>query len=326
MDPRVNAAIYGGFVPGVITTLVLVVAGVLVSLKRGPLPPPAVKPFKQPPMLPRGVFERSVIFVATLLVGAGAVLSMRLVESYEGWWPENVNLRTPALVGIGAVVAAIVAAGPARWWFALPLCLLGGVAISYGIREPLWFTENLLLDIALDAPAIGVSAFLVQTLLNRLANLERGVITRPIPVVVFAALLVTIPAIIFHFGVSVSSQQAGVVQAVLVSGAIALGLNAHSAGFVVIRGLGILVAMAIGLWMLLGRTVGSPLLTEWSVALLLVAALGCGTCALIAPRLKSWWIPALLVVVLIGAPLVTATLVQRAAFTEKEAAFEDYGY
>ncbi len=326
MDPRINAALYGGVVPGVITTFVLVAAGALVSIKRGPLPPAQVKPFKQPPMVPRGVFERSVVFVATLLVGAGAVLSMRLVESYEGWWPENVNLRTPALVGIGAVIAAIVAAGPARWWFALPLCLLGGVAVGYGIREPLWFTENLVLDIALDAPAIGVSAFLVQVLLNRLANLDRGVVTRPVPVVVFAALLVSIPAIIFNFGISVSSQQAGLVQAVLVSGAIALGLYAHSAGFVVIRGLGVLVAMAIGVWLLLGRAVGSPLLTEWSVALLLVAALGCGVCALVAPRLKSWWMPALLVLVLVGAPLVTATLAQRAAFTEKEAAFEDYGY
>lgn len=326
MDPRINAALYGGVVPGAVTTLVLLLAGLLVALKRGPLPPPVAPPFKQRPMTPQGVVERAIVLAATLLVGAGAVLSMRLVESYEGWWPENVNLRTPALVGIGAVVAAIVAAGPARWWFALPVCLLGGVAISYGIREPLWFTENLLLDITLDAPAIGVAAFLVQALLNRLANLDLGVFARPVPVIVFAGLLVTIPAIIFNFGVSVSSQQAGMVQAVLVSGAIALGLYAHSAGHAVIRGLGVLIAMAIGVWMLLGRTVGSPLLTEWSVALLLIAALGCGVCAVIVPRLKSWWTPALLVLVIVGAPLVTATLVQRAAFTEKEAALEDYGY
>ncbi|MEQ8315936.1 MAG: hypothetical protein RIE77_08675 [Phycisphaerales bacterium] len=326
MDPRINAALYGGVVPGVIATLVLLLAGLLVALKRGPLPPPTAPPFKRWPMTPRGAVERGIVLVATLLVGAGAVLSMRLVESYDGWWPENVNLRTPALVAIGAIVAALVAAGPARWWFALPLCLLGGVAISYGIREPLWFTENLALDIALDAPAIGVSAFLVQVLLNRLANLDRGVVTRPVPVVVFAALLVTIPAIIFHFGVSVSSQQAGMVQAVLVSGAIALGLYAHSAGHVVVRGLGVLAAMAISVWMLLGRTVGSPLLTEWSVALLLIAALGCGVAALVVPRLKSWWTPALLVIVVVGAPLVAATLVQHAAFTKKESASEDYGY
>lgn len=324
MDPRIHAALYGGVVPGVIATLTLVLAGLAIALRRGPLPPRHLEPCRT--VRPRGLAERLIAMLATLVVGAGAVWSMRLVESYDGWWPQNVNLRTPALVGLGAIAAAVVAAGPGRWWFSLLICLLGAAAISYGVREPLHFTENLALDMLLDVPAIGLSAFLVQVLIDRICNLDRAMLVRPLPIVALAAVLGAVPAIIFHFGISVSSQQAGLVQAVLVSGALALALQAFSAGHVVLRGVGVLVTLAIGVWMLLGRTLGSPLLTEWSIAMLLLAALGCGVVALILPRLKSWWAPPLLVLAVVGAPTTAATLAQMAAFNEKQAEFSEYDY
>ncbi|MEQ9095150.1 MAG: hypothetical protein RIE32_02685 [Phycisphaerales bacterium] len=326
MDPRINAAVFGGVVPGVIATLTLMFAGVAVALRRGPLPPRNLEPGRV--VRPRGVLERLITAMATLVVGGGVVWSMRLVETYDGWWPLNVNVRTPALVGMGAIAAALVAVGPGRWWFSLPVCLLGAASISYGIREPLHFTENLPLDMLLDVPAIGVSAFLVQVLIDRACNLDRSMLVRPLPIVALAAVLGAVPAIIFHFGISVSSQQAAVVQSVLVSGALVLGLLAYSAGHVVLRGVGVLATMAIGVWMLLGRTLGSPLLAEWAIAMLLLAAVGCGIAALVLPRLKRWWTPPLLVFVLVGSPLLTATLVQRAAFNENKSAYsdEDYGY
>ncbi|MFI4916175.1 MAG: hypothetical protein ACIAS6_06685 [Phycisphaerales bacterium JB060] len=324
MDPRIHAAIFGGVVPGVIATLTLVLAGLAIALRRGPLPPRYLELRRT--VRPHGLTERLVALLATLIVGSGVVWSMRLVESYDGWWPQNVNLRTPALVGLGAIAAALVVAGPARWWFSLPICLLGAAGISYGVREPLHFTENLVLDMLLDTPAIGLSAFLVQVLIDRICNLDRAMLVRPLPLVALAVVLGAVPAIIFHFGISVSSQQSGLVQAVLVSGALALALLAYSAGHVVLRGVGVLVTLAIGAWMLLGRTLGSPLLTEWSIAMLLLAALGCGIVALILPRLRSWWAPSLLVLVVVGAPLVTATLIQRGAFNETKSEYSDYDY
>lgn len=326
----VREALIGGVLPGVIATLALLFAGVAIALRRRPLPPTPATPEKPQAMRPYGAAERGIALLATLLVGAGVVLSMRLLEPYDGWWPIGVNHRTPALVGVGAIAAAFVAAGPARWWFALPLCLVGAAGISYGIREPLPSTDNLPLAITLDALAIGLSAFLVQTLIDRASNAERGLLVRPLPIVALAMALGPAPVAIFYSGINVSARQSGVVQAVLVSAAIVLAIIGNSGGRVALRGIGVLVVMAIGVWMLLSRTAGGKvLLTPWSIGFLLLAAAGAALAALLLPRLKRWWTPALLTLALVGAPVAAAAFAQHQASTSGDdtgGSPADYGY
>ena len=328
MNP-IRDALIGGVLPGAIATITLSLAGLAIALKRGPLPPVPTSPAKPQPTRPSGIVERAVAFVATLLVGAGVVLSMRLLESYPGWWPVGINNRTPAMVGFGVAAAALVAAGPGRWWFALPVCVLGGAAVSYGVREPLPATGNLPLTMALDALAVGVAAFLVQLLIDRVANAERGLLARPLPIVALTLALGPAAVAIFDTGTSVSARQFGVVPAVLMSAAIVLAVFHNSAGRVVLRGVGVLVAMAIGVWMLVGRTIGVPDLTVPALVLVLLSAAGAGVAAILVPRLNRWWLPALLTLALVGAPMGAAAYFQRQAATADDdsgGSPADYGY
>ncbi|NRA57822.1 MAG: hypothetical protein HRU13_06855 [Phycisphaerales bacterium] len=336
MNP-IRDALIGGVLPGTIATTALLGAGLAIALRRGPLAPFAADPSRPDtlePVTPRGLIERIVAFVATLFTGLGVVLSMRLLETYPAeWWPQAVDKRTPALVGIGVVFAAIVAAGPARWWFALPTCVLGAGVISHGIREPLPFTENLWWTVTLDALAVGTAAFLVQSLINRIANTERRPhgrpLVRPLPLVVLALAFLAVPGILFFSGISVSSRQSGVVQAVLMSAAIVLVIVGNSAGRAALRGVGVLVVMAIGVWLLLALTLGIPVLGGWTIAFVLLAAAGTGICALLLPRLRRWWTPALVTLVLVGAPMGGALAAQFAAGdrgSDAGGSPADYGY
>lgn len=328
MNP-IRDALIGGVLPGAIATITLGVAALAIALKRGPLPPVQTAPAKPQPMSPSGIVERAIAFVATLLVGAGVLLSMRLLESYPGWWPVGINNRTPAMIGFGVVAAALVATGPGRWWFALPVCILGGAAVSYGVREPLPATENLPLAIALDALAVGVAAFLIQLLIDRVANAERGLLARPLPIVALTLALGPAAVAIFDTGTSVSARQFGVVPAVLMSAAIVLAISGNSAGRAALRGVGVLVAMAIGVWLLVGRTIGSPDLTTTALVLVLLSAGGAGAAAVLVPRLKRWWAPALLTLALVGAPMGAAAYMQHQAANPADdpgGSPADYGY
>ena len=336
MNP-IRDALIGGVLPGTITTTALLGAGLAIALRRGPLVPFSPNPAKPDmlePLTPRGVLERVATLVATLIVGAGVVLAMRMLETYPNdWWPQAVDKRTPALVGIGVVFAALVAAGPARWWFALPVCLLGAGVISHGVREPLPFTENLWWTVTLDALAVGSAAFLVQLLIDRAANVERPPhgrpLARPLPIVVLALTLLAVPGILFYSGISVSSRQSGVVQAVLVSSAVVLAIVGNSAGRAALRGVGVLVVMAIGVWLLLARTLGIPVLGDWTIAFVLLAAAGAGVGAGVVPRLRRWWTPALVTLALVGAPMGGALAAQFAAGdreAEPGSSPADYGY
>lgn len=328
MNP-IRDALIGGVLPGAIATITLSLAGLAIALKRGPLPSVPTSPAKPQSMSPSDIVERAIAFVATLLVGAGVLLSMRLLESYPGWWPVGINNRTPAMIGFGVAAAALVAAGPGRWWFALPACVLGGAAISYGVREPLPATENLPLAMALDALAVGVAAFLIQLLIDRVANAERGLLARPLPIVALTLALGPAAVAIFNTGTSVSARQFGVVPAVLMSAAIVLAVFHNPAGRVVLRGVGVLVAMAIGVWMLVGRTIGVPDLTVPALVLVLLSAAGVGVAAILVPRLNRWWLPAVLTLALVGAPMGAAAFAQRQAATAGDDAGgspADYGY
>lgn len=338
MNP-IRDALIGGVLPGVIATTALLGAGAAIALKRGPLVPFSPNPAKPDALervTPRGLVERLAALVATLIVGAGVVGSMRMLETYPAdWWPHAVDKRTPALVGIGAVFAAIVAAGPARWWFALPACLLGAGVVSHGVREPLPSTENLPLIVTLDALAIGTAAFLVQLLLDRTANAARRPhgrpLARPLPIVVLALVLLAVPGVLFYSGISVSSRQSGLVQAVLVSSAIVLAIVGNSAGRAALRGVGVLVVLAIGVWLLLARTLGIPELGTTTIALVLLAAAGAGVSAIVVPRLRRWWTPALVTLALVGAPMAGALVVQQQLATAQDdgdagESPADYGY
>jgi hypothetical protein len=322
MTEEVRAAMMGGVVAGALATAALLLGGVFVAVRQGP-PPYA----RSGTLRAHGWGSRAGLFFATLAVGLAMVLAMRLVGSYEGWWPQNTNTRTPALVAIAALAAGVVAAGPARWWFDLLVCLAGGAAISAGLRAPLPATDNLALAVALDALALGPAAFLLQALVDRIGGLDRGRLARPLPLLALAAAFMPLGAIIFHFGIGVSAQQSGIVQAVLTAGALALVVLATSGGRLVLRGLGVLVALAMGVWLVLGRTLGWPLLTELAIACLLLAGLGAGLAALALPRLRSWWTPALVVLALVGAPVAAAALVQHRAFTAERPSTdaEDHG-
>ncbi len=328
MNP-VRDALIAGVLPGAIATLALLAAGLTMALRRGPLPPLEISPGRARDIHPRGMADRGLVFAAMLTVGGGVVLSMRLLEAYPGWWPLNVSQRTPTLVGIAAIAAAVVAAGPARWWFALPVGVLTAGIISHGVRAPLPFTENLPLAVALDALALGPAAVLVQTLIDRAANIERSLLTRPLPIVALALALLPVPGILFFAGISVSSRQFGIVPAVLMSSAIVLAIVGHSAARGAFRGVGVLVTLAIGTWMLLARTLGEPVLGDWAVGFLLVAACGAGVAAVLLPGLKRWWTPALLTLSLVGAPVAAAAFVQYQTSTAGDDAGPspaDYGY
>jgi hypothetical protein len=329
MDPARDALI-GGVLPGAIATTALLGAGVLIALHRGAPPPPPALPEKPRPMAPRGVLERAVAFVAMLIIGAGLVLSMRWLEAYPAdWWPTAVDKRTPALVGLGAVLAAIVAAGPARWCFALPVCVVGAGVISFGIRQPLPATENLPLAVVLDALAIGPAAFLVQKLIDRSANAHRPLLARPLPIVVLALALLAVPGLLFFSGISVSSRQSGLVQAVLMSAAVVLAIVGNSAGRGALRGVGVLAIMAIGVWMLLARTLGEPILSDWAVFCLLLAAAQAGVAAIVVGRARRTWLAVLLTIALVGAPMGAALAAQYAAGDRGEGSAgspADYGY
>lgn len=328
MNP-VRDALLGGVLPGAVATLTLAFAGVGIALRRGPLPPTATHPAKPLPLRPSGTIERTLAFVATLLVGAGVVLSMRMVEAYPGWWPLDIPDRTPTLVGFGVIAAAFVAAGPSRWWFALPVCLVASGAISYGVREPLSSTGNLFLAVVLDALAIGVPAFLVQCLVDRTANAERHPLVRPLPIVALAVALGPAAVAIFDTGTSVSARQFGVVPAVLVSAAIVLAFVGNAAGRVALRGVGVVVAMAIGTWLLVGRTLGAPDLTTPALVCVLLSALLAGVAAVLVVKLERWWAPAVLTLALVGAPMGAAAYIQHQAANAGDdpgGSPADYGY
>ena len=328
MNPLRDALI-GGVLPGAIATFALLIAGVAMALRRGPLPPAQSLPERPRPIAPRGMIERLFVLVAMLVVGGGVVLSMRLLEPYPGWWSNNIPHRTPALVGIGAIAAAIVAAGPARWWFALPVCMIGAGVISYGMRQPLPATSNLPLAIVLDALAIGPAAFLVQKLVDRTANADRSLLTRPLPIVALALALLPVPGILFFSGISVSSRQFGVVMAVLMSSAVVLAIVGHSAGRGAFRGVGVLGVLTIGVWMLLARAVGIPALSGWAIAFMLVAAIGAGVGSLLVARTRSPWLAAIITLLFVGAPMAGALAAQYAAgdrSAEPGESAADYGY
>lgn len=328
MNPLRDALI-GGVLPGAIATLGLLLAGAAMALARGPLPPAAALPEKPCPIAPRGAIERLFVLLAMLAVGGGVVLSMRLLEPYSGWWPLAVNQRTPALVSIGAIAAALVAAGPARLWFAVPIVALAAGVISSGIRQPLPFTENLPLSIALDVLAIAPAALAVQWLVNRAANTDRALLARPLPLAALALALFPVPGILFFSGISVSSRQFGVVPAVLFSAAIVLAIVGHSAGRGAFRGVGVLAVLTIAVWMLLARTLGEPILSDWAVFCLMLAAVQSVIAAIIVGRTRRAWLAALLMLALVGAPMAGALASQyaagdRSASTEGSPA--DYGY
>ena len=328
MNPLRDALI-GGVLPGAIATLGLLLAGAAMALARGPLPPAAALPKKPRPIAPRGVIERLSVLLAMLAVGGGVVLSMRLLEPYSGWWPLAVNQRTPALVGIGTIAAALVAAGPARLWFALPIIALAAGVISYGIRQPLPFTENLTLSIALDVLAIAPAALAIQWLVDRAANADRALLTRPLPIAALALALFPVPGILFFGGISVSSRQFGVIPAVLFSAAIVLAIVGHSAGRGAFRGVGVLAVLTIAVWMLLARTLGEPVLSDWAAVCLLLAALQGVFAAIVVGGTRRAWLAALLTLTLVGAPMAGALAAQYAAGdrgTAAEGSPADYGY
>jgi|GEM_PF-3655952 len=309
----VRDALIAGVLPGAIATAALSSAALAIVLRRKARPSAGDPATTSLPLCPSGLTERGIAFVATLLVGAGIVLSMRLLEPYSGWWPVGINDRTPALVGFGAIAAAIVAAGPARWWFALPVCVVAGGAISFGVREALGGAGSLPLDITLDALAIGLPAFSLGFLVDRASVVDRGRLARPLPVVALVFALGPAAVAIFDTGTSVSARQFGVVPAVLMSAAIVLAVFHNSSGRVVLRGVGVLVAMAIGVWLLVGRTIGSPGLTVLALVLVLLSAVGAGVAAVLATKFKRWWMPALVTLVIIGVPMGAAAYAQHLA-------------
>ncbi|MCW5756727.1 MAG: hypothetical protein KIT54_05770 [Phycisphaeraceae bacterium] len=321
MDP-VRDALIAGVLPGAIAAFALVVAGVALALVHGPLLPTDRNPS------PNTAFERVLIAIATLAVGGGVLLSMRWLEPYPGWWPLNIPGRVPALVGIGVIVSSVVAAGPGRWWFAMPVCVLGAGVISHGVRGPLAGDASPWLAVALDALIIGVPAFLVQYLVNRVAAGDRSLLVRPLPLLALALAILPIPALIFVSGQSVSARQFGTLVAVLTASAIALALLGGSRGRLALRGIGVLVVMTIGVWMLIVSTLAIHLLSPVAAVLLIASCVGAGFVGWILPRLKRWWTPVLLTLLLVGGPIVAATVVQYQGIERDEAGGSpaDYGY
>lgn len=292
----------------------------LIALVHGPLKPAEYQPG------PGSWVERALIAAATLVVGAGVVLSMRWLEPYPGWWPLNVVHRVPVLVLMGVVVSAVVAAGPGRWWFALPICVLGAGAISHGVRGPLSGEAWPWLAVSVDAIMIGVPAFLVQYLVNRVADGDRSLRVRPLPLLALALALMPIPALIFVSGQSVNARQFGAVVAVLAASAIALAVLGNSAGRLVLRGVGVLVVLAVGVWILIVATLANHLLTPTPAILLVAAGVGAGLAGLLLPRLSRWWMPAVLALALVGGPVAAAAAVQYLGIERDDAGAADYGY
>lgn len=321
MDPLRDALI-AGVLPGAIATGAFLIAGVAIAFVHGPLAPAEHNP------KPRSWAERVLIGLATLAIGGGVVLSMRLLEPYAGWWPLNIPGRVPALVGIGVVVSAIVAIGPGRWWFALPLCVLGAGVVSHGVRGPLSGEASPWLAVALDALMIGVPAFCVQSFVNRVAVREGSLRVRPLPLLALALASMPVPVLIFVSGHSVNARQFGAVLAVLTASAIALALLGNSGGRLVLRGVGVLVVMAIGVWILSVATLAKHPLTLPAAALLLAGGLGAGLVGLMLPKLRRWWAPVVLTLALVGAPIAAATLVQYMGIERdgSGASPADYGY
>jgi hypothetical protein len=92
---------------------------------------------------------------------------------------------------------------------------------------------------------------------------------------------------------------------------------------------GVLVAMAIGTWLLIGRPLGAPDLTVAALVLALLSAAGAGVAAVFVPKLTRWWAPALLTLALVGAPMGAAAYLQRQAATadnDPGGSPADYGY
>lgn len=321
MDPLRDALI-AGVLPGAIATGALIIAGVAIAFVHGPLAPAEHNP------RPKSWTERVLIGLTTLAIGGGVVLSMRLLEPYAGWWPLNIPARVPALVGIGVVVSAIVAIGPGRWWFALPLCVLGAGVVSHGVRGPLSGEASPWLAVSIDALMIGVPAFCVQSFVNRVVVREGSLRVRPLPLLALALAILPIPALIFVSGQSVNARQFGTVVAVLTASAIAMALLGNSAGRMVVRGVGVLAVMAIGVWILIVATLAENLLSPMSAILLVSAGVGAGLVGLLLPRLRRWWAPAVLTLMLVGAPIAASTLVQYMGIEREDsgASPADYGY
>ena len=328
MNP-IRDALIGGVLPGAIATLSLLAAGAVVALHRGPLPPKAALPEKPRPMVPRGLVERVIVLVAMLLVGGGLVLSMRLLEPYPAWWPLNVPHRTPALVGIATIFAAAIAAGPSRWWFWLPAHIAAAAAVSVGIRGPLYSGNDLFWAVVFDVCALAPATILVQALVNRISNADGMLLARPLPLVAVALSLLPLPGILFFSGISVSSRHSGAVVAVLMSSAIVLAIVGQSAGRGVFRGVGVLAVLAIGVWMLLARTLGEPILSDWAIVCLVLAAAQAGIAAIVVARARRAWLAALITLALVGAPMTGALAAQYAAGDRGDEPGEspaDYGY
>lgn len=319
MNPLRDALI-AGVLPGAIATLAFIIAGVAIALAHGPLKPAERQPG------PGSWVERALIAVALLVVGGGVVLSMRWLEPYPGWWPLNVVHRVPALVLLGVVVSAVVAAGPRRWWFALPICVLGAGAISLGVRGPLSGDGSPVPAVALDAFMIGVPAFFVQYLVDRVADGDRSLRARPLPLLALALALMPVPALIFVSGQSVNARQFGAVVAVLTASAIALALLGNSAGRLVLRGVGVLVVMAVGVWILIVATLANHLLSLPAAWLLVASGVGAGLAGLLLPRLSRWWMPAVLTLALVGGPVAAAAAVQYLGIERDDVGAADYGY
>ena len=92
---------------------------------------------------------------------------------------------------------------------------------------------------------------------------------------------------------------------------------------------GVTAVLAIGVWLILARTLGIPLLADWTIAFVMLAAAGAGLSALVIPKLRRWWAPALVTVALVGMPMGGALGAQYAAGdrdTDEELSPADYGY
>ncbi|GIW74601.1 MAG: hypothetical protein KatS3mg103_1123 [Phycisphaerales bacterium] len=339
MNP-IRDALIAGVLPGTIAGLSLLAGGVVMgrwsTARRSPIRCPAAAE--------RSTAGRLCAQAATgpgdgasgprrspprLLVGAGMVASMRLLERYDGWWPTGVSYRLPTLVGIAALASAFVAAWPMRGWSAAGLGLLAGGAIAWGIRAPLLRDGSPWPTIALDAAGMALAAWAFQSLVDRAWAPWRPAPGRALVLGALAVAVLPIVGVIFASGISVSARQAAMLTAVLAAGAVAAGVLDRSAGRGVLGGLGVLVALTASAWLLLARALGVPMLSDGAIAWLVLAVFVAGACALLANRIRRAWVLALLVLLGVGGPLALAWNAQQAQGNHDRQGSPspaDYGY
>ncbi|MEO1007802.1 MAG: hypothetical protein AAFX79_04505 [Planctomycetota bacterium] len=321
MNPFVRDALIAGVLPGTIAVVALTVCGALLALRRGPLEPEGVGE----PLAPRSVLERVVLLASGLALAAAVVLSMRTLEPYDGWWPINVANRIPAVLGLAGVFAALIAAGPSRWWFVLVVSVLGAGLLNWGLLGPLPAFESsgmLWGWVAANAAITGLAVLLAECGLRH-ATQRHG---RLMPLLVLPIALVAVPGVLFFSSLNVPPRQYAAFIAIATSALLVCVVLKRSAGRMIIRGLGAFVVLATAALFVHARTLGAA--SPWPVALAALAAIGLFASCLLATRIKRWWLLGIVTFALTALPLHAAVGLQRLITLPEDdgGTAADYGY